>query len=160
MKRPLVKTFSWCVPLLLLAVAVAVSASAAPPKGTLLEKTVDVPRATRVPVELSFEKATLLSVESQNDPQATDVQEARDKDPDDKTFILIRFHYRNDDYRKHKVSLRAILLDAEGGVLGESGRTATMDPKTTEDTLSFPMKVRTLDWESAAKMKVTATFLN
>ena len=34
-----------------------------------------------------------------------------------------------------------------------------MDKGQTDDTLSFPMKVRTVDWSNAQKMKVTASFL-
>jgi hypothetical protein len=34
-----------------------------------------------------------------------------------------------------------------------------MDKGQTDDTLSFAMKVRTMDWPNAVKMKVTASFL-
>jgi hypothetical protein len=128
-------------------------------RGALLEKTVDVPRDTKVPVEIVYEKAALTSVESINDPQDKDVREARATDPKDATFVLLRFHYRNDDYVSHRVKLRAVLMDSGDGVLAEGGRTGTMDAKQTDDTLTFPIKVKTLDWPTAAKLKVIATFL-
>jgi hypothetical protein len=129
-------------------------------EGTFLEKEVAVPRTEKVQVDLSFQKATLLWVESQNDPQDKDVKEAADKDPKDKTWMLIRFHYRNDDYLKHHVQLRVVLLGEKGEVLGEAGRSGTLDSQQKDDTLSFPMRVKTVDWPKAAKLKILATFLD
>lgn len=126
--------------------------------GKLVEKLVDVPRDARVPVDITFEKATLLWVESQNDPKTKDVEEAKAVDPDDKTYLLIRFVYKNDDYYSHKVKLQVFLLDAEGGVLSEGGRSATLDKMEPEDTITFPMKVKTLDWPKATNLRVLATF--
>jgi hypothetical protein len=146
------------LPLLVLPLALSISASAET-KGALLEKTVDVPRATKVPVDIAFEKAALVNVESINDPRERDIKDARENDPKDVTFMLLRFHYRNADYVSHKVKLRAVLMDGSDGVLAEGGRTGTLDPQQTDDTLTFPIKVKTLDWPNAAKMKVIATFL-
>jgi len=128
--------------------------------GKLLEATVDVPRETRVDLDLSYEKSSLLWIESHNDPQASDVSEAKEKDPKDITFVLFRFHYKNADYVKHKVKIRAILLDADGGVLGEGGRSGALDAQKADDTLTFPMKIKTLDWPKATKMKLVVTFLS
>jgi hypothetical protein len=146
------------LPLLALSIALSTSARAET-RGALLEKTVDIPRATKVPVDIAFEKAALVSVESINDPRERDIKDARESDPKDVTFILLRFHYRNADYVSHKVKIRAVLLDASDGVLAEGGRTGTLDAQQTDDTLTFPMKVKTLDWPTAAKLKVIATFL-
>jgi hypothetical protein len=144
----------------LLVLAFALSAvPALAQKGQLLEKTIDVPRDTRIPVEISYEKSALVSVESVNDPKESDISHAKDTDPKDATFMLLRFHYRNDDYVSHKVKLRAVLLDASDAVLAEGGRTGTLDAQQTDDTLTFPIKVKTLDWPNAAKLKVIATFL-
>ncbi|MBK9968436.1 MAG: hypothetical protein IPP07_27665 [Holophagales bacterium] len=57
------------------------------------------------------------------------------------------------------MKIRALLLDDSGGVLADSGRGATLGKQEKEDTVSFPMKVKTLDWGRAAKMKLLATFL-
>jgi hypothetical protein len=143
----------------LLAAALAAAPALAETRGALVERTIDVPRANRIPLDVEFEKAALLSVESINEPRETDIRDARESDPKDATFVLLRFYYRNADYVSHKVKLRAVLLDEKGGVLAEGGRTGTMDAQQTEDTLSFPLKVRTLDWPVAAKLKVFATFL-
>ena len=127
--------------------------------GPLLEKEVDVPRATRIALDLKWEKCVLIDVESANDPGDKTVQAAKENDPKDNTFLLIRFHYSNADWVDHRVRLRAVLLDATGNVLADAGRTGTMDKGQTEDTLSFPMKVKTVDWPNATKMRVTASFL-
>jgi hypothetical protein len=128
--------------------------------GKLVEETVDVPRATRVPLTLAFEKSAIIAVESQNDPKPEDIEEARTKDPKDKTWVLLRFFYRNDGWTRQKVKLRALLLDEAGGVLAESDRSTTLGKQEKEDTFSVPMKVKTLDWGRAAKMKLLATFLD
>jgi hypothetical protein len=71
----------------------------------------------------------------------------------------VRFRYKNSDWIDHRVRLRAVLLDASGNIVADAGRTGTMDKGQTSDTLSFPMKLRTVDWPNAVKMKVTASFL-
>ena len=128
--------------------------------GRLVEETVDVPRANRVPLTLAFEKTTIFAVESQNDPQPADLEEARAKDPNDKTWVLLRFTYRNDGWTRQKVKLRVLLLDEAGGVLADSDRSTTLGKQEKEDTFSVPLKVKTLDWGRAAKMKLLATFLD
>jgi hypothetical protein len=127
--------------------------------GPLLEKDVDVPRETRVAVGLVWEKCTLIDVETHNAPDAKMVEAAKAHDPKDVAFLLVRFRYANTDWVSHKVRLRAVLLDANGIVVGDAGRTATMDKGKDEDTISFPMKIRTVDWPEAKKLHVTASFL-
>lgn len=143
---------------LVCAIALAGSPALLAAKGPLLEKTVEVPRDTRVTLDITYGKAALTWVESNNDPKDVDVEEAKRKDPGDHTFVILRFHYRNDDYVKHKVKIRAYLLDENDTILGESGRSGGLDPGKADDTISFPMKVKTLDWPKATKLKVTAAF--
>ena len=144
---------------LLAAAFLATAPLVAQPKGALVEKTVDVPRANLIEVGIPYEKATILSVESANDPKEKDLREAKETDPSDSTFVLLKFHYKNEDYVTHRVKLRAVLLDANDGVLAEGGRTGGLDANQTDDTITFPIKVKTLDWPNAAKLKVIATFL-
>lgn len=157
--RPRLRLLPLTVLLALAAAAPARLARASDTKGALVEKTVDVPRATKIPVDIPYEKSSLMTVESINDPNERDIRDAKESDPKDATFVLLRFHYKNDDYVSHKVKLRAVLLDAGDGVLAEGGRTGTLDAQQTDDTLTFPIKVKTLDWPNAAKLKVIATFL-
>ena len=149
---------------LLCSLVLAVSACLAAPivlaaGGPLLEKEIDVPRTTRIPLDLTWEKCVLVDVETQNDPNEKVVQAAKDHDPKDLTFLLVRFRYTNTDWVDHRVRLRAVLLDASGNVVADAGRTGTMDKGQKDDTISFPMKIKTVDWPNAAKMKVTASFL-
>lgn len=127
--------------------------------GPLLEKEVEVPRTTRIPLDLTWEKCVLVDVETQNDPDEKVVNAAKERDPKDLTFLLVRFRYTNTDWVDHRVRLRAVLLDGSGNVIADAGRTGTMDKGQTNDTLSFPMKIKTVDWPNAAKMKVSASFL-
>jgi hypothetical protein len=127
--------------------------------GPLLEKDVDVPRDTRVAVGLVWEKCTLIDVETHNGPDEKMVEAARAHDPKDVAFLLVRFRYANTDWVDHRVRLRAVLLDGSGNVVGDAGRTATMDKGKDDDTISFPMKIRTVDWPAAKKLHVTASFL-
>lgn len=142
---------------LLAAVGAALPATGA---GRLVELSVDVPREHRVPLAIAFEKASVFAVESHNEPKAEDVEEAKVKDPEDRTWVALRFYLRNDGYTKQKMSIRALLLDAEGGVLAQAkDRTTSVSRMKEEDTLTLPMRVKTLDWPKAAKLKVQVTFL-
>ena len=147
------------LPVALGAILAILAAGPARAAGKLVEETAAVPRESRVPLALSFEKSTIFGLESQNDPKPEDLEEARAKDPGDKTWVLLRFFYRNEGYTKQKVKLRVLLLDEAGGVLADVGRSAKLKKETGEDTISVPMKVKTLDWGRAAKVKVLATFL-
>jgi hypothetical protein len=144
---------------LVLLVALFAAPFAAAAGGPIIERDVEVPRATRVPLDFTWEKCTLTDVETLNDPSEKAVAAAKDHDPKDLTFLLVRFRYSNSDWVDHRVRLRAVLLDGSGNVLADAGRTGTMDKSQTDDTLSFPMKVKTVDWANAQKMKVTASFL-
>jgi hypothetical protein len=127
--------------------------------GPLLEKDVDVPRDTRIDVGLAWEKCALIDVETHNAPAEKMVQAAKANDPKDVTLLLVRFRYSNSDWVDHRVRLRAVLLDGSGNVVGDAGRTATMDKGQADDTISFPMKIKTVDWPAATKLHVTASFL-
>jgi hypothetical protein len=127
-------------------------------QGYLFERTVDAPKATRVPLDLVYEKMAILSVETQNDPKDADVKDAEKRDPRDTTHVMIRFRYRNDDFVKRKVQLRAVLLDEGNGVLGDGGRTGTLDAKTSDDTVSFIVPVKTVEWPAAKRMKIEVIF--
>jgi hypothetical protein len=152
------RTFHRLVPVLLLAALGA--APSAPAAGKLVEASVDVPREHRIPLEIAFEKTTVFAVESNNEPKAEDVEEAKAKDPGDKTWVVLRFYLRNEGYTRQQVNLQALLLDAEGGVLARAkDRTTTVAKLKDEDTLTLPIRVKTLDWPRAAKLKVVATFL-
>ena len=145
----------------LLAVALSLGTSAsALAAGKLVEASVDVPREHRIPLTMAFEKTTVFAVESQNDPKLADVDEAKEKDPGDKTWVGLRFYVRNDGYTKQKLNIQALLLDPDGGILAQAkDRTTTVSRLTKEDTLTLPMRVKTLDWPRAGKLKVVVTFL-
>lgn len=153
------RTYRRLLPSALAAVLAILTAASASAAGRLAEETVDVPREHRVPLSLSFEKATIFGLESQNDPKPDDLEEARAKDPEDRTWVLLRFLYRNEGWTKQRVKIRALLLDEEGGVLADAGRSTKLGKQKTEETVNLPMKVKTLDWGRAAKMKVLVTFL-
>jgi hypothetical protein len=127
--------------------------------GPLLEKDLDVPRETRIAVDLVWEKCSLIDVETHNAPDAKVIEAAKANDPKDVTFLLVRFRYANTDWVDHRVRIRAVLLDESGDVVGDAGRTATMDKGQENDTISFPLKIRTVDWPAAKKLHVTASFL-
>jgi hypothetical protein len=146
-------------PAAVLAVLAAVFASPAIAAGPLLEKDVDVPRATRIAVGLVWEKCTLIDVESHNAPDEKMAENAKQNDPKDLTFLLLRFRYANSDWVDHRVRLTAVLLDDAGNVVGDASHTATMDKGQKDDTISFPMKIKTVDWPAAKKLRVTASFL-
>jgi hypothetical protein len=127
--------------------------------GPLMEKDVDVPRDTRIPVDLVWEKCSVIDVETHNAPDAKMVEAAKAHDQKDVTWLLVRFRYSNKDYVDHRVKLRAVLLSESGSVLGDADHTAGMDRGKQDDTISFPMKIRTAAWLDAKKLRVSASFL-
>ena len=148
------------LPSALAAILAILATAPAAAAGKLAEATVDVPREHRVPLEFAHEKGAIFALESHNDPKADDLEEARQKDPDDKTWVLLRFYYRNDGWTRQRVKVRALLLDADGGVLADTGRSTKLAKQKPEGTFNIPMKVKTLDWGKAAKMKLLVTFLD
>ncbi len=154
------RTLSRLAPTALVVALAILTAAPAAAAGKLVEESVAVPRENRIPLALSFEKSTIFAVESQNDPQPSDLEEAREKDPKDKTWVLLRFYYRNDGWTRQKVKLRALLLDEAGGILADVNRSTTLGKQEKEDIFSVPMKVKTLDWGRAAGLKVLVTFLD
>ena len=147
------------LPSALAAILAILATAPAAAAGKLAEETVDVPREHRVLLEFAHEKAAIFALESHNDPKADDLEEARQKDPDDKTWVLLRFYYRNEGWTRQRVKVRALLLDEDGGVLADVGRSTKLAKEKTEATFNVPMKVKTLDWGRAAKMKLLVTFL-
>jgi hypothetical protein len=154
------RTFRRLAPSALAAALALLTAGPVSAAGRLVEQTVDVPRETRIPLSLAFEKSTIFAVESQNDPKPADVEDARKTDPDDNTWLLLRFYYKNEGWTKQKVRIRALVLDEDGGVLADAGRSTRLGKEKTEDTVSVPMKVKTTDWAKAKQLKVLATFLD
>jgi hypothetical protein len=55
----------------------------------------------------------------------------------------------------HPAGLRR---DEAGGVLAEGGRGSSLDRQQRLDRTSFPIRVMTLDWPMAVKLKVMAGF--
>jgi hypothetical protein len=141
------------------AALVLVASSVLYAAGPLLEKDIDVPRDTRIALGLAWGKCTLIDVETHNGPDEKMVLAAKAHDPKDIALLLVRFRYSNSDWVSHRVRLRAVLLDGSGNVVGDAGRTATMDKGKTDDTISFPMKIKTVDWPEAKKLHITASFL-
>src|ERR1017187_10023638 len=90
-----------------LAVCLAAS-NAAAAGGPLLEKEVEVPRATRIPLDLTWGKCVLVDVETQNPPGEKAVLGAKEHTPKNLTFFPWRFHYKNSDWIGHRVRLRAV----------------------------------------------------
>jgi hypothetical protein len=154
------RTLRTLAPSLLLALLALGAAAPAAAAGKLVEVSVDVPREHRIPLPIAFEKSSVFAVESHNEPKDGDVAEAKAKDPDDRTWVALRFYLRNDGYTKQKVNIEALLLDADDGILAQAReRTTSIGRLTQEDTLTLPMRVKTLDWPRAAKLKVQVTFL-
>ncbi len=147
-------------PMTLAAVTLAVLVSPAALGGAHIEKSVDVPRDTKIPVGITYEKASIDWVETHNAPTEKEIQDAETKDPKDRHWILFRFYYQNAGYVKHKVQLRVVLFDQSGTVLAEGGRKSALDPQEKDDTISFPVQIRTADWPRARRVKVLATVLN
>ena len=113
-----------------LAALLAVPAFAA---GPLLEKDVDVPRDTRIAVDLVWEKCTIIDVETHNAPDAKMVEGGEGARPEGHHVPSRALPLLEHGLGRPPRELRTVLLDEKGIVVGDADHTAgwTRARKTT-----------------------------
>jgi hypothetical protein len=140
--------------------AVAVALASAPPVAAAGP---DVQKAERtVPfkpglhkLDLTFGEVTIESVEVKAWPDAEDLAKA-EKDPNDTKTMWIVFTYTSKAATDYKCKYAAAVLDPDGGKpWAEDDATRTLDKGKVADTNRFGMKMKTLQYKLAQKMKVS-----
>jgi hypothetical protein len=124
------------------------------------EKTIPVPRTADARLGWTHQGCSVESLTLRNYPDEEDVQEARTKDPGDKTWLWWEFNVANRSDRKCQIKFWLELLDKKGHVVKSSDRSGSVDPGELDDDIRVSMLMKTLDIADAPKVRVRATMLS
>lgn len=132
-------------------------ASAALAASGNFEKTIPVPRHGEARLGWSNGTCSVKSVSLQNYPDPDDVEKARHKDPDDKSWVWWNFHVENRGDAKCKIHLWVDVYDKAGHVAKSSDRGDTVDGQKFDDNIRVSTRMRTLDIADSPKAVLRAT---
>jgi hypothetical protein len=121
------------------------------------EKTIPVPRDRDAPINISFEGCAVRSLTLRNYPDREDIEEARRKDPNDKSWLWWEFNVSNRSDRKCKISLALEIFDRKGNVVKSSDRSGSVSPGELDDDIRVSTLMKTLDIADAPKVRIRAT---
>ncbi len=96
---------------------------------------------------------TIESVQVTDWPKPADVAKAEEK-PGETTKLTVKFTYMNRDDDDWKCTYRVTVLDEGGREIGSGEREATLNGSEASDTNRVSVKMRTIDFPKAAKLKV------
>lgn len=120
------------------------------------EKSIPVPRTGRAPLGWTLDRCSVRSVSLQNYPNREDVDQARRKDPDDKSWVWWNFHVENRGDRKCKIQLFVEVYDRNGRVVKSSDRSDTVDAGQLDDNIRVSTRMRTIDIADSPKARIRA----
>lgn len=123
------------------------------------EKTIPFPRGTDVKLDWTNQKVTISSVECRNYPDRDDIEKARDKEHDDKSWLWWEFHVDNRGSSDAKVRFWVEILDAKGEVVKASDRSGSIDAGKIDDSFRVSTRLRTLDIADAPKVRIRAEII-
>ena len=123
------------------------------------EKTIPVPRDSDAELEWKSERCSVHSLTLRNYPDEEDIDEARRKDPGDKTWLWWEFNVSNSGDTKCRVSFLIQVLDKRGNVVKSSDRDGSVSPGELDDDIRVSMLMKTLDIVDAPKVRLKARIL-
>jgi serine/threonine-protein kinase len=118
-----------------------------------LERVVPFRTGESVPLGIEDRFITIESVEVTDWPKPDDVRKAEAK-PGETTKVTFKFTYTNRDDDDWKCTYRVSVLDANGREIGSGEREAGLSGTEAGDTNRVTVKMRTLDFPKAARLKV------
>jgi hypothetical protein len=146
----------WTLPLLLALIGNSSDLFAA--NGSF-EKTIPVPRTADAQLGWAYQGCSVESLTLRNYPDDEDIQEARSKDPGDKTWLWWEFNVANRSDRKCQIKFWLEILDKKGNVVKSSDRGGSVDAGELDDDIRVSMLMKTLDIVDAPKVRVRATIV-
>ncbi len=138
--------------ILLLAGASAVSAADGD-----FEKTIPVPRDRDAKLGWTYQECSVMSLTLRNYPDREDIEEARAKDPGDKSWLWWEFNVANRSDRKCRIHLWVEILDRKGTVVKASDRSDSVSAGELDDDIRVSTLMKTLDIADAPKVRLRAT---
>jgi hypothetical protein len=123
----------------------------------VFEKTIPVPRDSDARLDWKYRGCSVHSLTLRNYPDQEDIEEARRKDPGDKTWLWWEFNVSNSGDRKCSIALVLEVLDRRGNVAKSSDRSDSVSPGELDDDIRVSTLMKTLDIVDAAKVRLRAT---
>jgi hypothetical protein len=120
------------------------------------EKTIPVPRDDDARLDWKYEGCSVHSLTLRNYPDEEDVEEARRKDPGDKTWLWWEFNVSNSGDTKCRISFLLQVLDERGRVVKSSDRSGSVSPGELDDDIRVSMLMKTLDIVDASRVRLKA----
>ena len=108
------------------------------------DKTVAFPRSGDVRLDWEYAKCTIRGVQVRNMPDRDDIEKARTKEPDDKSWLWWEFSVDNRSPAKCKIKLWVEILDKSGQVIKSGDRSGNVDARETDD-IRLPTRLPTPD---------------
>lgn len=130
-----------------------VRAEESAPASSRFERIVPFRTGAEIPVGIEDRFVTVDSVAVTSWPKPEDVRKAEGK-PDETTRLTVKFTYTNRDADDWKCTYRVTILDAGGREIGTGIQERTMNGGEAGDTNRVSVKMRTMDFPRAAKIKV------
>lgn len=120
------------------------------------EKTLPIPRNRDAELNWTHDGCSVESLTLRNIPDEDEIEEARAKDPKDKSWLWWEFNVSNRDTANCRIRLAVEVLDSRGAVIKSSDRTDTVKPGELDDDIRVSTLMKTLDVAEAARVRVRA----
>jgi len=118
-----------------------------------LERVVPFRTKESIPVGIEDRFIAIESVEVTSWPKPDEVRKAESK-PGETTSLTLKFTYSNRDDDDWKCIYRVAVLDDDGREIGSGVQERTLNGTEAADTNRVSVKMRTLDFPKAAKLRV------
>ena len=125
----------------------------APSAASKLERTVPFQTGADIPVGIEDRFITVVAVSVVSWPKPDEVARAAGK-PGDESKLTLKFSYMNRDDDDWKCIYRVQVLDQAGREIGSGVQERTMNGTEANDTNRVTVKMRTVDFPKAAKIRV------
>jgi hypothetical protein len=123
------------------------------------ETTIPIPRSSSASLDWTNSKCSVRDLTLRNYPERDDIQDARDKDPNDKSWLWWEFRLDNRGPSDCKVRLWVEVLDKAGNVLKASDRSDTVDAGEIDDAIRVSTLIKTLDIVDAPRVRIRAQII-
>ena len=120
------------------------------------EKTFPVPRRGDFPLGWTHQGCSVRSVKLRNYPDRDDIEDARRKDPGDKSWLWWEFNVANRSSRECRIWLSIAVFDRRGNVVKSSDRSGSVSPGETDDHIRVSTLMKTLDIADSPRVRLRA----
>jgi len=119
-------------------------------------KSIPVPRSGEPRLGWTSAGCAVRGVSLQNYPNSEDIEKARTRERDDKSWVWWNFHVENRGDAKCRIQLWVDVYDKAGRVAKSSDRSDTVDPGKYDDNIRVSTRMRTIDIADSPKAHIRA----